>query len=152
MKFWIPLALVLSSTSALAADTEAKQTIEYRELIFEALGKHMKALGTIVKGKVNTTDDIAGHARSIEHLATMIPRSFPAGTGPDSGHHTEALPAIWKDWAGFEAAAKTLQTEAATLATMAEAGKPMGELAPQFGKVGKACGSCHDSFREDDEH
>jgi len=134
-------------------EMEAPAIVEYREVLFESLGKHMKALSTIAKGKVDRRDDMAGHAAAIASVAAMLPGAFPEGSGPGQGFHTEALPTVWSDWDGFVAAANRLQTEATTLAEMAgNADTPMGELGGQLGKVGQSCGGCHDGFREDDDH
>lgn len=123
--------------------------VVYREAIFSSFGTHMKSMSLIAKGKVDRpARDLAVHAQAIASGAALLPALFPEGTGPDAVK-TEALAAIWTDGAGFAAAAEALQAEATKLVELATAGDLDGAKA-QLGNVGKACGSCHESFRADD--
>ena len=115
------------------------------------MGKHMKALGMMAKGKVDLpAADRLAHARSLHEAARALPGWFPAGTGPDAKLETEALAPIWTDRAGFEKAAGDFEAAAANLVAKAEAGDADAFKAA-FGGVGKTCGGCHDGFRKKDE-
>jgi cytochrome c556 len=83
-------------------------------------------------------------ARKIAALEVPFDKLFPPGS--DAGD-TKALPAVWSDWNGFEAASKTLVTQATALADAAAAGKSPDEIKAAFGAMGKACGGCHNTYR-----
>ncbi|MCB9680323.1 MAG: cytochrome c [Alphaproteobacteria bacterium] len=145
-------ALLLSTfaaTMAVSGDAAPADVVTYRQTVFDGLGSHMKATGMIVKGKAGGVDDLAAHAEAIHATSLLIPSLFPAGTGPDAVK-TDALPALWTDHAGFEAAAKKLQDESAKLVTVAKT-KDLDAFKAQFGAVGKSCGGCHEHYRADDK-
>jgi cytochrome c556 len=59
-----------------------------------------------------------------------------------------AKPEIWLDSAGFQKAAKSLESEALKLMEVA-AGGDKGAITAQFEAFGKAgCGGCHKTFRQ----
>jgi cytochrome c556 len=68
---------------------------------------------------------------------------FPAGS--DKGD-TKALPTVWSDMAGFQAASKAADAAYTQLATAAGSGD-LAQLTAAFGATGKACGACHEKFR-----
>lgn len=93
--------------------------------------------------------DVAKNAQALSAAAKLIPAGYPKGTarGDFDEKTTRALPKIWEDWSGFEAAAEKLSAEAAKLASVAEGGDK-DAIAAQFGNVGKnGCGGCHKPFR-----
>ena len=63
------------------------------------------------------------------------------------GEKSKAKPEVFTDTAKFKAAADTLEAETAKLGAAARAKNEAGVRAA-FGGVAKACGSCHDGFRE----
>jgi len=100
-----------------------------------------------IKAAIARGDDVKTLAFAAGALAgwgKVIPVMFPSGsTTPES----EALPEIWSDRAGFEAAAANMAAASAKLAELAKAGDTAG-FATQFGEVGKSCGACHTKFRK----
>src|SRR6267378_615749 len=58
-----------------------------------------------------------------------------------------ALPAIWNEPAKFKEAQERLQSEVSRLVSVSKSGDE-GAVKAQIGAVGKACGSCHENFRE----
>ena len=69
---------------------------------------------------------------------------FTDGT---KGVKSAALPAIWSDAAKFKEAQDQLRTAVGALNAAAKSGNE-GAVKAAIGDVGKACGSCHDNFRE----
>lgn len=137
---------VAAPTSVHSAD-EPQNVAKYRQSVMKAIGGHTGAIAGVVKGEVSYAGHVEGHARAIAELAKLIPSIFPQGTGPDKAE-TRALPKIWEDWAGFEAAAKRLQEEAAKLAEVAKGGDAAA-IGEQMGNMGKkGCGGCHKPFRK----
>lgn len=103
-----------------------------------------------IKAAIPRGDDVktlAFPARALAGWAKSIPAMFPPGsTTPES----EALPTVWSDRAGFEAAAANMATAAGKLAELAKAGDTAG-FATQYGELGKTCGACHDKYRKPEE-
>lgn len=141
---------VLASAKAgdAAPVANPKAMVKYREASMKVMGGHMGALSAIVKGEVPFNDQMLAHAEGLLAMSKTIPSAFPAGTGPDKVP-SESKPAIWKEWDKFVAASKTMETESAKLVELAKAGNYDAAKA-QFANVGKACGSCHDAYRQKD--
>lgn len=132
-----------------AATTTPADAHTYRGTSLEAMGRHMKAMGMVVKGKVDRPQDLLGHAIALQEASAHLEEWFPAGTGPDVVEETEALPEVWSDPEGFQAAAASFHEATAKLVEVARTNDPAA-FAEQFGKVGAACGACHDKYRKDD--
>jgi cytochrome c556 len=58
-----------------------------------------------------------------------------------------ALPAIWEKPDEFKKASERLQSEVSKLAQVSKTGDEAAVKA-QIGATGKACGGCHETFRE----
>src|SRR3990172_7158028 len=88
--------------------------------------------------------DVLRYAMTFRPISLAIPDLFPAGTSLDDGvGKTGAKPAIWADWAGFQAAAARLGEEGGKLADAALTGDK-AKIAEQFASLGKnGCGGCH---------
>lgn len=140
---------LITTTVALSGDTAPDKMVAYRHTVMEGLGKHMKASSMIVKGEVGRPTDLVAHAIALHEASTFLTQLFPAGTGPDK-LPSDSKPEIWTKWADFEKAAKAFEEESGKLVEVARAGDAAATAA-QFGKVGKTCGTCHDSFKVDDE-
>jgi cytochrome c556 len=69
---------------------------------------------------------------------------FDAST---KGEKSAALPAVWDKAAEFKQAAERLENETAKLVQVAKSGDE-GAVKAQIGATGKACGGCHENFRE----
>jgi cytochrome c556 len=137
--------LVGVSGSAFAID-EPENIIKYRQSVMSAIGGHTGAIASVVKGEVSFVAHVESHARGINAMSKLITQLFPQGTDNGAFEKTNALPAIWKDKAKFNAAAQALQDESAKLIVVAQGGD-VGAIGAQLQNVGKACGSCHKPFR-----
>lgn len=147
-RFLVPaLAVALAAPLTLADSKGHSQAIEYRGSLMEIYKWNMGPMGAMVKGdkpydqtvfKARATD-----LNSAAHLDLLA--GFPPGS--DQGDDTEAKPEIWKDWDGF--AAKYQDFKKATAELAAAAGGDLEAVKPKFAAVGKACKSCHESFRQD---
>ena len=142
------LAAGLCLAGGAVAAVNAKAVIEAREANFKTMGKSMKAMNDALKSDSPDLAAIAGNAATIRGLAPKITTWFPKGTGPGAGVKTEARAEIWTDGAGFAAAARRLEPEAAKLETLARAGDLAGVRA-QVRVVGGTCKGCHDNYRKD---
>lgn len=132
------------------AIADVSMAVKDRQENMKKFGGNMKAIAGFVKNDEGTAEDVAMRAEQIANWAKNIPTWFPEGTSMEevSDPETGAKPAIWQDWAKFEAAAQNLSMEAAKLADVAKGGDK-GAIAAQFGAMGKnGCGGCHQPFRE----
>ena len=108
--------------------------------------KQAAAAMRAVKGIIDAKGPTAGaveQAAKLKTLQVAFDKLFPAGS--DKGE-TKALPTVWSDWAGFQAASKNADAAYDKLAVAAGSGD-MAALTAAFGDAGKACGACHDKFR-----
>lgn len=103
-----------------------------------------------IKAAIARGDDVkmlAFPAGALAGWAKAIPSMFPPGsTTPAS----DALPTVWTDRPGFEAAAANMAAAATKLADLAKAGDTAG-FAAQYGELGKTCGGCHEKYRKPQE-
>jgi cytochrome c556 len=102
----------------------------------------MRAVKAIVDAKGPTAGAVE-QAAKLKTLEAAFVKMFPAGS--DKGE-TRALPAVWTDWAGFQAASKVSDAAYDKLAVAAGSGNAEA-LATAFADVGKTCGACHQKFQ-----
>ncbi|MFQ5954637.1 MAG: c-type cytochrome [Kiloniellales bacterium] len=141
-------AAVTAGGVALAGADASVVTV--RQGVMTGQVDHAKAIIAFIKEDLGTSADVAKRAGGIAATTRLIPGLFPKGTGMDEikDPRTGAKPEIWLDWAGFEKAAKALETEAEKLMQVALGGDK-DAIAAQFGVMGKqGCGGCHKPFRE----
>ena len=107
--------------------------------------KQTAAAMRAIKGVIDAKGPTAGaveQAAKLKTLEAAFVKMFPAGSDKDS----KALPTVWSDSAGFEAASKAADAAYDKLAVAAGSGD-MAALTAAFGDAGKACGACHDKYR-----
>jgi cytochrome c556 len=131
-------AMVGGATIAMAQGDVIAQRKENRK----QAGAAMRAIKAIVDAKGPTAGAVE-QAAKLKTLELAFVKMFPAGS--DKGD-TKALPVIWTDWAGFQAASKASDMAYDKLAVAAGSGNAE-QLAAAFAEVGKTCGACHDKFR-----
>ena len=130
-------AMVGGATIAMAQANVVKERQENRK----QAGAAMRAIKGIIDAKGPTAAAVA-EAAKLKTLEAAFVKMFPAGSTQDS----KALPAVWTDWAGFQAASKASDAAYDKLATAAGSGD-QAALAAAFADTGKTCGACHDKFR-----
>jgi cytochrome c556 len=90
-------------------------------------------------------------AAGLAKWAKSLPRMFPSGTGKgETSATTQALPAIWRDRAGFERAAANYADATAKLAALAAANDTPG-FTKQLDIVNQACAVCHATYKGGDQ-
>jgi len=143
------LAVVLLAPAGSPNAAGGADAIKQRkDLMKNVVGKNWKPIKAYAEKGKGSAADVAKHAAEIHAAAGKVTALFPKGTGRGdfSDKETRALPAIWKDWAGFEKAAKVLADETGKLAKVAQGGDK-DAIAKQVAVAGKACGGCHKPFR-----
>jgi cytochrome c556 len=134
-------AAVAASQISFASDSPT----DLREAGMKSMLKSVKAIKQAID-KNGDKNDIATAAQTIVDVSAQIPGWFPK----EAGKGEAAKPDIWDHWDQFTADAKSLNDQAAKMVAAAKAGQDMNALNGQFQEIGKACGTCHDSFRAKD--
>lgn len=144
----IAAALAVGGPAAMAQSAGAKAATARKEN-FKQIGAAFKAIrDEATQGSPNAAV-VQANASKLNTLAGQLPSWFPAGSGAESGVKTDAKPGVWTDAAGFSAAAKSFQGEAAKFQQLALAGD-MNAVKAQTRAVGGACKTCHDKYRVPD--
>ena len=141
------LALMLGAGYSLTASAQVKPEtlVKQRQSAMTLIGKYWGPLGGMAQGKVPYDAAIvARNAGYLEALDKMPWDGFAAST---KDVKSAALPAVFTDTAKFKEASDRLQSEVAKLVAVAKGGDE-GAVKAQLGAVGKACGGCHETFRE----
>ena len=132
---------------ALEALAQAKPDVlvKQRQAAMTLQGKYLGPIGGMLKGNAPyNADTVALNATFLENLARMPWDGFDAST---KGEKSKTKAEAFTDTAKFRAAADTLEAETAKLGAAARAKNEAGVRA-SFGGVAKACGACHDAYRE----
>ena len=142
------LAALLCSVVVMAqTNPEAEKIIKQRQDHLESLGDSFKVIRDQLRGD-KSVGAITEAADNINTLAADIHSWFPAGTGPEAGVETEALPTIWEKGADFKKAADGLGVAAGEMLAAAKSGD-LGKVGANVRTLGGACKNCHDNFRLD---
>jgi len=115
---------------------------EQREALMKDNGAQATIAGKMAQGA--TPYDAAAAKAAMEKLAAnaaATPALFPPGS--EGG---DALPAIWENFADFEAKSMAMKTAAEAAAVAADQG--LEAFGPAFAAVGQACGGCHQVYRK----
>jgi len=131
-------ALVGGATVAFAQADVIKARQENRK----ATGPEMRAIKAVIDAK-GDAKEIIPHAAKLKELEEAFEKMFPAGS---DGGDSKALPTVWSDMAGFQAASKAADAAYDKLAVAAGSGD-MAAIGAAFGDVGKSCGTCHSKYR-----
>jgi cytochrome c556 len=140
------LALVPISQTVLAQTADEIATMTPEQLV-ELRQEKMVEDGRILRNAGSL--DAAGAVAAAETLVdnfTLFPSLFPEGSIVGD---SEALPAIWEDWADFEARFAEARGHSEAALVAAQAGDLAGFTAA-LDPLGRLCGGCHDKFRVDD--
>jgi cytochrome c556 len=142
---WIGLAAVglpqgASGVSGRDAIAARQASLDMSSITFRSMGDSMKA-GREAKSQGYPAAALAKWARA-------LPRMFPAGSGKgETSTDSQALPAIWRDRAGFDRAAANYADATGRLAALAAANDTAG-FTRQLEDVDQACSSCHARYKE----
>ncbi len=140
------IVALMAALPAAAQFAKPEDAIDYRQAVMTVMGTHAGRLGAMVQGKVPFDAKTAAENAHVVHEMSLLPFSA-FGPGTDFGADTKAKPAIWKDTAKFQAAAKEMQQQVVKLDAAAKGGNP-DAIKTAFGDTAKACKACHDDFRE----
>lgn len=134
------IVTVLLPAAPLFAD-ESPQ--EQRHELMEGVGEGAKTIGSMLEGERAFDGAAALEAlQTWDHASGVFGGMFPDGS---DGSEDRALPSIWTDRAGFDAA---LQEWAdAVDAAIAANPQTLEDLQAAAGPVFKRCKACHEDYR-----
>jgi cytochrome c556 len=139
---------VLAQDAAPATPEEqAQKAVETRQGLFKLMGWSFAPVAGMLRNKVPF--DAAAVQKSgerLENLSLMIPDLFQPDTHPYKAK-TGALEGIWTSKTEFNGKAAEMNKAATALVAAAKTGDKSATL-KAAGALGKACGSCHDTFRQ----
>ena len=128
-------------------EEQAKEMVVTRQGLFKLMELNMGPMAAMLrKRQPFDAAQIQKSASRIEALAPMIPDLFKLDTRKVQVK-TQAREGIWNSQADFSAKADELAKAAAALKATAKGGD-QGATMKAIGAVGKACGNCHDNFRD----
>jgi cytochrome c556 len=128
-------------------EQQAQNAVKVRQGLFDVQAFAFGPVGAMLKGAPFNAQAAETAAKRIEMTSSMIPDVFQMDTRKFQSVKTKARDGIWTNKADFDQKAKDLQMAAQNLEQAAMSGDK-GMTLRAAGQVGKACGSCHDEFRE----
>jgi cytochrome c556 len=143
-----PVSAVLAQDSGPPTpEQQAEQAVLTRQGLLKVMGFYMAPLGGMLKNKVPFDATVAAkNGAHIAQLGGMIPDLFVFDTRKVTTLKTKAQDGIWTNQADFAAKADDLVKAANALVDAAKTGDK-GTTLKAAGAVGKACGACHDNYR-----
>ncbi len=128
-----------------AAQAKPEVLVKQRQAVMTLQGKYLGSMFGMAQGKIPyDARIIQRNAAFLEALSKMPWDGFTENT---KGVKSGALAAIWAEPAKFKEAQERLQNETAKLAQITKSGDEAAVKA-QLGAIDKACGGCHETFRE----
>lgn len=146
---WAVATIAAAQNAAPPTPEQAAQTaVETRQGLQKLMGFQMAPLGAMLKNQQPFDANVAAKsATNIASLASMQPDVFAADTRKFPALKTKAREGVWAQKADFDAKSNDLVKAATDAATAAKGGDKAATM-KALGGIGKACGGCHDSFRE----
>jgi cytochrome c556 len=142
-----PFSATLAQDAPSSPEEQAQQAVDLRQSVFKLIGYSFNPIGGMLKNKVPFDAALAQKsAARIEALAPMISETFQTDTRKFQ-LKTKAREGIWGNKSEFEAKNQDLVKAAAALGTAAKSGDKKATM-QAAAAVGKACGACHDNFRD----
>ena len=142
----VVLALLLGAvTGAALAQVKPEQLVRQRQSVMVLQGKYFGPMAAMAQGKVPyNADVIRRNAAFLDNLSRMPWDGFDPVT---KDVKSNALPAVYEQQDKFKEAASRLENEAHKLYQVSQSGDE-NTVKAQIGAVGKACGGCHENFRQ----
>ena len=138
------LALSLAGGAALA-QVKPEILVKQRQAAMTLQGKYFGPLAAMAQGKAPYNADVVRrNAGFLDNLSRMPWDGFDPST---KGVKSHAKPEVFTDAAGVKEAVSRLENETHKLYEVSQKGDESAVKA-QIGATGKACGGCHDKFRE----
>lgn len=142
-----PVSAVLAQEGPPTPEQQAEQAVLTRQGLLKVMGMYMGPLGAMLKNKMPFDAAVASKsATHIAELGSMIPDVFTPDVRGKTSVKTKAQDGIWTNQADFKSHADDLVKAAQNLQEAAKSGDK-GTTLKAAAAVGKACGACHDNYR-----
>lgn len=139
----------VAATGWAAGHAKMPAEIAARHGQMQMISLNMGIVGNMARGK--TDYDAAAAQAAADDLATIgtinQAAMWPEGTSVDDHESSRALPTVWSDQDGFDAAWSAFGDAATAFAQVAGGGPDA--MRSGLGGVGRTCGTCHDTYRQD---
>ena len=140
----VALALGVTAGTVLA-QAKPEVLVKQRQAVMTLQGKYFGPMAGMAQGKVPFNADVVKrNSAFLDNLSRMAWDGFDPNT---KDVKSATLPVAYTDQAKFKDAAARLENEAHKLWEVAQRGDE-GAIKAQIGAVGKACGACHNDFRQ----
>ena len=148
-KMFVSMALALGVGAAysLPAYSQAKPDVlvKQRQAAMTLQGKYFGPMNAMAQGKIPyDANVVTRNAGYLDALSRMPWDGFAAST---KGEKSAALPAVFTEAGKFKEAQDRFQAEVTKLTSVSKGGDE-ASVKSQISAVAKACGSCHEDFRE----
>lgn len=142
----VTVALFLGAVALdAAAQAKPEVLVKQRQAAMTLQGKYLGPLGAMAQGRAPY--DAAVVQRNAAFLETLSKMPWDGFAESTKGEKSAALPAIWEKSGEFKQAAERFENEAAKLVQVSKSGDE-GAVKAQIGATAKACGGCHENFRQ----
>ena len=139
---------VTAEVTVAETDEQVRMAVDARQSVMKLVGWNMGPLGGMLRNPDTFDAEVAERsATRINDLSRMVVDAFSVDTS-GSDADTESLPGIWDGWSDFQDKAQALVDTSGALAEVAATGD-QGDTLGAIGRMGQACGGCHDDYRED---
>jgi cytochrome c556 len=145
----VAVVLALGAVAGAAlAQVKPETLVKQRQAVMTLQGKYFGPMAAMAQGKAPYNADIVRrNAAFLDNLTRMPWDGFDPSTKDIKDVKTAALPAIYEQPEKFKEAAARLENEAHKLYEVSRSGDE-NAVKTQIGAVGKACGGCHENFRQ----
>ena len=128
-------------------EQKAQTAVLTRQGLFKVQAFVFGPVGGMLRGAPFDAAVVEKAAQRIQITGGLIPELFATDTHTFTGTPTKAREGIWTNKSDFDAKANDLVKAAADLEAAAKTGDEAATKKAAAG-VGKACGACHDQFRD----
>lgn len=145
-------ALLCIAPWVCAQQPDAATVIEMRQQGYKDMGAAFKGIRDQYRRPKPVMVMIREYTRPLVRYSRepVVEKWFPAGSGPEAGIETEALPVIWERPEEFAARWQDYVDAAGRLQTAAKTGD-LDATRERTRELGETCGGCHDTFREEED-
>jgi cytochrome c556 len=141
----LAFALAAGVAQTTFAQVKPEILVKQRQAAMTLQAKYFGPMAGMAQGKVPyNAETVAFNAALLDALSRMPWDGFAEST---KGVKSAALPAVWSEGAKFKEAQETFQNAVQGLVKVSRGGDEASQKAA-IGGVGKACGGCHQNFRE----
>ena len=140
------LSTVMAEDAPPTPEQQAQRAVDLRQGLFKVQAYAFAPTGAMLKGAPFDAAVVAKAAGRIVSTSGMISEVFQTDTHSFQ-LKTKARDSIWTNKADFDTKATDLITAATALETAAKSGDK-GTTLKAAAAVGKACGACHDQYRD----